>query len=200
MQKLIKVVLITLIFLSGCGIYQTIQNISRLKYRIQSAQDYEILGIDITRKKSLRDFSSVEMLKLTSGLLQGSMPLTFKINIEAKNPNDGTGGYPATDLSIQSFPWRLYLNDKETLNGNIENPVLVPGKGEASIIPINIEFDIVKSIKEKNLDDILAFVLQIGGMEGSTSHIKLITKPVIGTPLGNIEYPDQITIVDKVFN
>ena len=34
----------------------------------------------------------------------------------------------------------------------------------------------------------------------NTSAIKLITKPVIGTPLGDLEYPDEITVVDQKFN
>ena len=186
--------------LSGCSVYQTISNISRLKYKIYSATDYKVVGITIADKKSLQDFSSIEMLKITAGLLKGNLPLTFLLKIEAKNPNDGNDGFARTDLNIASFPWRFYLNEKEIMKGNIDQPVFVPGKGEAVIIPIKIEFDIAKSFKEKSMDDILLFLLQIGGAHGSTSNIKLIAKPVLGTPYGKLEYPDEITIVDKSFN
>jgi hypothetical protein len=177
-----------------------VQNFSRLKYKIQSANDYRISGITITDKKSLKDFNAIEILKLTSGFAKGNLPLTFLLNIEAKNPNDGSSGYPRTDISIAAFPWRLFLNDKETVKGDIAQPVFVPGKGESVIIPIKIEFDIAKSFKEKSLDDILSLLLQIGGVKGSTSNLKFMVQPVLGTPLGNIKYPDEITIVDKTFN
>lgn len=199
LHRIILVVALLSIF-SGCSVIQTFSNVARLKYKIHSAKDYQLAGIELGNKKSLKDFNSLEILKLSAGLVRGNLPLTFLINIEANNPNDGSGGYPRSDLNITSFPWRLYLNDKETVKGNITNPVFVPGKGETVIIPIQIEFDVAKSFKEKSLDDILALLLQVGGVKGSTSNLKLIAKPVLGTPFGKIEYPDEITIVDKSFN
>lgn len=200
MKWLIIYFIAALFIFSACSIFRTIENVSRLKYRIYSATDYKILGIRIADKKSIKDFNSVELLKLTTAVIKGNLPLTFTLNIEAKNPNDGSGGYPRTDLSIQSFPWRLYLNDKETVKGNIDKPCFVPGKGETVIMPINIEFDIARNFEEKNLDDIIMFVLQLGGVNGSTSNLKLMAKPVIGTSVGKIEYPEEITIIDKNFN
>ncbi len=199
MRKIFLIFLIVPLFFS-CSVIQTVQNVSRLKYRIQSANDYRVANVTISDKQSLRDFSPVELLRLTAGLAKGNLPLTFNLNIEAKNPNDGSGGFPRTDISIASFPWRLYINDKETVKGNITDPVFVPGKGETVIIPIKVEFDIAKSFKDKSLEDILSLLLQIGGIRGSTSNLKLIARPVLGTPIGNIRYPDGITIVDKTFN
>ncbi|MDQ7815683.1 MAG: hypothetical protein RDU14_01515 [Melioribacteraceae bacterium] len=199
MRKLISLIIL-ITFVQGCSILKTFENISRLKYKIHSAMDYKILGINIGSKKSLSDFSSLEMLKLSSGVLKGNLPLTFSLNIEAKNPNDGSGGSPATDLTLESFPYKLFLNEKEVLSGNIDKPINVPGKGESTLITLNIDFDIAKSMKEKSLDDILSLLLNLGGISGSTSNIKLLVKPVVGTPIGNINYPNEITIVDKTFN
>ncbi|MCX6168264.1 MAG: hypothetical protein NTX65_02915 [Ignavibacteriales bacterium] len=198
MRILYALLLISII--TNCSVYKTISNVSRLKYKIYSATDYKIIGITIADKKSLKDFNSLELLKLTAGLMKGNLPLTFLLNIEAQNPNDGNGGFDRTDLSISSFPWKLYLNEKEIVQGNIAEPVFVPGKGEFVMIPFKIEFDIAKSFKEKSLDDILLFLLQIGGAHGSTSNLKMVAKPVLGTPFGKLEYPDEITIVDKSFN
>lgn len=199
MRRLISL-LIIFSALSGCSILKTMENISRLKYKIHSALDYKILGIDVKGKKSIKDFNSIEMLKLSSGLLKGSLPLTFTLNIEAKNPNDGSGGYPRTDLTLESFPYKLFVNEKEIITGNISQPLNVPGVGESTLIKLNIEFDLAKSVKEKNLDDILSLLLNLGGLGGSTSNLKLLVKPVVGTPIGSINYPNEITIVDKTFN
>lgn len=202
LKPLHRLVLIMAMFsiFSSCSVYQTISNISRLKYKIYSATDYKLIGITIADKKSLKDFHSIELLKITSGFVRGNLPLTFLLNVEAKNPNDGYGGFAKTDLNIASFPWRLYLNEKEIVQGNIDQPVFVPGMGESVLIPIKIEFDIAKSFKEKSMDDIILLLLQAGGAQGSTSNIKLIAKLVLGTPYGKLEYPDEITIVDKSFN
>lgn len=199
-QRLFNLIIALTFLVNGCSIFQTAENISRLKFRIRSAESFSLSNVDFSYKKSIKDFSSVEMLKLASSLINGKLILSFLLNIEAQNPNDGSGGFPRTDLTIQSFPYRLILNDKEIVNGNIEKPIIVPGKGETTIIPLHIEFNLVKNFKEKSLDDILIFVLQLNGVERGTSQIKLLAKPVIGTPIGNINYPDEIIIVEKVFN
>lgn len=198
-RRLISLLLLITI-LGGCSVLKTLENVSRLKYKIHSAVGYKVLGISIDNKKSIKDFNSLEMLKLSSGILKGSLPLTFSLNIEAKNPNDGSGGYPQTDLTLESFPYKLFINDKEIITGDIDSPVLVPGKGESTLIALNIEFDIAKSFKEKSLDDILSLLLNLGGVGGSTSNIKLLVRPAIGTPIGKINYPNEITVVDKTFN
>lgn len=201
--KILKsfLLLFSLIFiLSGCSVLQTFSNITRLKYKISSASNYQIAGIDVRNKKSVKDFNAVDILKLSTGLMKGNLPLTFVLNIEAKNPNDGSGGYPATDISIANFPWRLFVNDKEVVSGELKEPILVPGRGESTIIPLQIQFDVAKSFKEKSLDDLLGLVLQIAGAGGSTSNLKLKAQPSLGTPIGNIKYPEEITIVDKTFN
>jgi len=198
--KLNRIILLFFIFIAGCGILKTLDNISRLKYKIHSSGNFKLVGINIDNKKSINDFTPVEILKITSSLIKGNLPITFSINVEAKNPNDGQGGYPRTDLTIESFPWQLFINEKEIVAGNIGEPLIVPGKGETTLIPLTVEFDLAKNIKEKNIDDIANLVQLLGGLGGSTSNLKITTKPVIGTPLGKINYPDIITIIDKEFN
>lgn len=200
MQRLINVFIVFLFLLSACSIFKTVENISRLKYKIHSTTNYKLSDIDISTKKSIKDFSSIEILKLSTSLINGKLIFSFLLNVEAQNPNDGSGGFPKTDLTIQSFPWRLILNEKEIAIGNIDRPIVVPGKGETTIIPIHVEFDLVKNYKEKNIDDIIILALQLKRMEGGTSKIKLLAKPIIKTSIGNINYPNEITIVEKVYN
>jgi len=200
MRKVFLISVLMVLFLSDCSVLNTIQNITRLKYRIQSTENYRVNGVLVDNKKSIKDFTPVELLKLSSGIAKGSLPATFIINVEAVNPNDGKGGYPRTDINIIKFPWRLFLNDKEIVDGNISSPVSVPGKGESIIIPIQVQIDIIKLIKEKSFEDIIALLQKLGGIHGTTSNIKLLVKPSLGTSIGNIEYPDEITIADKSFN
>ncbi|MFA7420361.1 MAG: LEA type 2 family protein [Melioribacteraceae bacterium] len=200
LAKNLLLISVVALFVSGCAVLQTISNVSRLKYKIGSTTNYQLAGVDVKNKKSIKDFNAMEVLKLSGGLLKGSLPLTFTLNVEAKNPNDGIGGYPATDIKLTNFPWRLFVNDKEVVSGELREPLTVPGRGEATIIPLQIQFDIAKSFKEKSIDDILGLVLQAAGAGGSTSNLKLKAQPTIGTPIGNIKYPEEITIVDKTFN
>ncbi len=200
MKKLFIVLILVSLTIVSCSVIKSFENLARLKYKIDSATDYRILGINISGKRSLKDFTSVEMLKLTAGFIKGTLPLNFTLNIEAKNPGQYDNSIDTKDITLAKFPYKLFLNDKEIIQGDIEKPVYIPAGGSSIIIPLRVEFDIVKSFKEKSLDDILLLLLQAGGVSGSTSNIKLKVKPALGTPVGIIPYPDEITIADKTFN
>ena len=175
-------------------------NVSRLKFKVGNVDDFKVMGISIKDKQKLTDFNPLDLIKLTSVVTKGELPVTFTLFVEAKNQNDGTGGYPATDITLKSFPAKLYIDDKLTVTGNIGSPVIVPGVGENKLIPINIDMDLMKFFKDRGLESIINLALNLGGQKASTSSIKLVTKPVIGTPIGDLEYPEEITIVDQKFN
>ena len=58
----------------------------------------------------------------------------------------------------------------------------------------------MKFFKDDGLNDLINLALQIGGEDGSPANIKIIAEPVLGTPLGNVNYPGPLTIIDKTFN
>jgi len=192
--------IISLIFLIvSCSVYETIVNISRLKFKLGKVDNFQLNGIDISNKSKLEDFNFQDLLKLTTAFSSGSLPVSFTLNVQAKNPNDGTGGYKQTDANIKSFPWRLLINDKETVSGNINEPVFVPGTGEVTNIPIGINLDLMELFKDKGYEEVINLALTLGGKEGSSSKLTLYASPVIGTSLGDIKYPGELKIVDQEF-
>jgi hypothetical protein len=129
----------------------------------------------------------------------GKFPVSFTLNVDAKNPNDGTGGYKATDATIQSFPCRLMIDNKVTVSGNIDKPVSVPGTGDVTEIPIVIQLDLADFFKDEGYESLINLALTLGGKNGSTSRLTLYADPVVNTVLGNISYPGELKIVDKSF-
>jgi hypothetical protein len=180
----------------SCSVYETFINLSRLKFKLGNIGNFSLSGVDLTNKKRIEDFSSLELLKISSDFASGKLPVSFILYVEAKNPNDGTGGYKRTDASIKNFPWRLFIDDKETISGNINSPVTIPGTGEAVEIPFSIGMDLIPFFKEKGYESILNLALNIGGYSGSASKLSLFAQPTVSTSLGNITYPDEIKIVD----
>ncbi|MFH1195499.1 MAG: hypothetical protein V1720_07280 [bacterium] len=200
MKKYFVIIAISLLVAVGCSILKTISNISRLKFKLENVTDFKVSGISINNKTALKDFNTVDIVKLTAAVAKGEMPVTFILNVDAKNPNDGSGGYPATDISIKSFAWKLFVDQKETISGNISSPVSVPGKGESKVIPLEIKFDLFYFFKDKGFESLMNLALNLGGAKGSASQLKLIAEPVLGTPIGDLKYPEPITIVSQQFN
>lgn len=191
-----EIILITLLvlFVTSCGVYETISNFARLQFKVDSYNNFRVADVALQGKDDIDDFSAIDYVKLTGAFVKGELPFSFLINVEAKNPNDGSGGFPATDLSIKEFPFRVLLDDKEILAGNIQEDFLVPGVGEDKIISIQVEVDLIKFFKDKSFEELADFVLAVGGQDGSRSRISLFAKPVIGTPVGSLEYPQEIEI------
>jgi len=198
LKKIILIAGIVTLIVS-CSVYETFVNLSRLQFKLGSVNNFEINGIDLSNKSKLDDFKLTDILNLSSMFASGKFPVSFTLNVDAKNPNDGTGGYKATDATIQSFPWRLMIDNKETISGNIDKPVSVPGTGEVMTIPIVISFDLVKFFNDLGYESFINLALMLGGKDGSSTRLTLYANPVVNTILGNISYPGEIKIVDRSF-
>jgi len=198
MKKTILTSLLFLIIITGleCSVYQTIANLSKLKFKIDSTKNLKLAGVSLEGKKNIGDFSSLETLKLSAAFIRNSLPLTLTINVDAKNPNDGTGGYPRTNATIVSFPWKLFIDNKQTITGDIGSEVSVPGTGEVAKIPLQVSVDLVQFFKDKGYNGIINLALNLTGQGTSPSKITLYVQPTVNTQLGNIKYPDEIKIVN----
>ncbi len=199
MKKII--LMLSLIFLvSGCGVIQTSANFKKLQFKIDSVNELKLGGIDISNITGLEQFTAPQVAALYKVVYDQKVPLSFTLNVSAKNLNDGSEGVTKADVTLKSMPFTLYIDEIEYLTANIKQPVVVPDKGEETIIPIKVDLDLWEWLKGNNFNNTIKPIIDLGGVERITSHIKLVTKPVVGTPIGDIEYPDSITIVDHKFN
>lgn len=202
MKRFFSFAILLSFMLSGiqCSVYETLTNLSRLKFKVGTVNGFQISGIPFSGKSKLSDFNPLDLLKISSAFAQGSLPASFILNVEAKNPNDGTGGYKKTDATLQNFKWRLFLDEKETISGDIEQPVTVPGTGDVTTIPLRINIDLMKFFKDKGYESIINLALAIGGVQGSSAKISLFATPTVSSPLGNITYPGELKLVDYEFS
>jgi hypothetical protein len=208
-MKTIKLLLPLLLIFAltniSCSVFQTIANISRLKFKLGEVNNFNLGGVNLAGKKSLNDLSIMEALNLTNSFSKGSLPATFTLNVNAVNPNDGTGGYPQTNATIVSFPWRLMINNKETISGNIGTPFSVPGTGQSAVIPLQINVDLYKFFKDNTYQDIIALAMKLSGSgstnnSGTASDLALYVKPTVSSPIGDISYPQEIKVINYEYS
>lgn len=199
MKKLLLFSVILLLTTSSCSVYQTMVNLSRLKFKLGAVNNFTVGGVNISNKKSLQDFNPLEVVNLTAAIASGKLPASFTLNVEAKNPNDGTGGYPKTDATLKAFPWRLEIDDVETISGNIGVPVTVPGSGEITNIPLTMNIDLIEFFGNKGFDNLLNLALSLGGQQGSSAKLSLFATPTVSSPIGDIKYPGELKIIDQNF-
>ena len=99
-----------LIFVSfyGCSVFNTIKQIPDLKYKIAAVKDFNIGGINISEKKSISDFSPIDLIKFTTKLAQSNVDITFNIMVEVITPGSKENSSGANnDFFVTSLPYRL---------------------------------------------------------------------------------------------
>lgn len=181
--------------LSGCGIIKELTNLSRLQFKLANLESITLGGININNKRSIRDFSSIDVLKLSASFVRGDLPLEFNLNVEVKNPNAENNNSKRSDFKLSSFPWRLFVDGKEAVKGNISSPVNIPSDRSLSYVKVGAKIDLVNFIKEKGYEGIINLALSLAQQKDSPTKIELFAKPVVETPLGKINYPEEIKIV-----
>ena len=198
----INKILISLFILTvtACGVFNSLGDFSKLKFRLSSADNITLGGININNKIRFTDLTAQEIEKLYKFVYDEKLPLSFDLYVSALNPNTGKDNLPPADIRLKSFPFKLFVDEKETISGNITNDVLITAGESQKEFVINISVDLWNFYKGNNFNNTVEPVLKYGGKEGITSHIKLVAKPVIETPAGDYEYPEEITVVDYQFN
>lgn len=197
------ILLLCVLLLHGCETFseiaRTLTNLKRLQFRLEGVDDFSLAGIRISQKSQLRDFTIADGIQLLAAFRGKRLPARFLLNVEALNPNDGSGGSTKTISTLTRFDWRLLIDDQPTISGGIDRPLEIPGTGQASLIPLRMELDLYEFFGEHGYNDLLNLALALGGKRGDIARVSLDARPSVSTPLGDIAWPEPITIISKEF-
>ena len=195
---LFPVIIVSLFSLSCSGVYDAITNIQRLQFKLDRVTGLSAAGVGFSNASKLTDFSLLDAARLLSSFNDGKLPIEFTLNVLAKNPNDGTGCTKQSSAVLKNLAWRLFIDSKETVKGNIGG-ITVPGVGQATNIPILMSLDLIKFFSDQGYDGIINLALALGGRNGSSARITLRATPTVETVFGPITYPGEIEIIDREF-
>ena len=114
-EKIIFISILLSFVISGiqCSVYESFTNLSRLQFKVGQVNGFQINGVSISNKSKLGDFNPLDLLNLSSSFAQGTLPASFVFNVDAKNPNDGTGGYQKSDATLQNLSGDYFLMIKK---------------------------------------------------------------------------------------
>jgi len=160
-----------------------------VQFTIDRVADAQLAGVRLGDIRSYEDIGATDMLRLSAAIADGDMPLSFTLYLEGTNPDDNS-----VDARLTEMDWTLLLNERETISGVFDREVVMP-PGEPTPIPIDIRLDAVEFF-DNNLRDIVELALAVGG-EGPPQNVKLRARPTIRTALGPIQYPSDITVVNR---
>jgi hypothetical protein len=188
-NKLLLSLILILVLFSACSVLQQTSEIAALtkcEFRIESARNMKLAGVNIQDKSSLSELTMMEMAKIGSVLAGGTLPLTFDLNVQVKNPNPGLA-------AMNKLDWILIIDDIEMTRGILNQRVEIPANAITSL-PVAMSLDLMKSLSGKSGDALINFALNLAGTGSRPTRIKLKAKPTIMIGTKPIEYPGYITI------
>jgi hypothetical protein len=172
--------------LGSCTTLQEIANLRNVDFDIESVSNTNLAGVDVQGIRSYGDLNGGEVARLLAALGRGEMPLTFTLNVGARNPAEN----PVNARLVQ-LDWTLLLDDTETISG-VFNDERVIAPGAEVLLPISMELDLVRFFG-RNAEDLVELAAAAAGQ--GTKEIALRAQPTITTPIGPITYPSSITII-----
>lgn len=171
----IKSIVIVLVFCLSCLSCDVLSNVASFvncKYAIDGFSNPSIAGINVANVSNINSLNATSLLKLTTGIMSGSLPLSATLNIKAENPN-------TTVAKIAGLDWGIDMESTNILSGTLNQEVMVPANGGQTVIPLTIQTDILKLFQNDSKDHIIGFVNSLLNIGESSSNVSLRIRPSV---------------------
>ncbi|MDF1548234.1 MAG: LEA type 2 family protein [Bacteroidales bacterium] len=185
-NRVISLLLIAIVLVPGCDILQQMVTFTKCEFKMNTLTNTRLASISVQNKDSFKDLSFMDAANVTKTLLGGTLPLSFDLNIEAKNPN-------ATAASMQKMEWRAFIDDIEIAAGVMDQRVAI-APGGTQTIPLKVSVDLKKVINNKTKDALLNFGFNLADAGNYPTRVKLDIKPTIYVGSFALAYPGYFTL------
>lgn len=175
------------ILLGSCDALKELSAFSKCQFRMDTLTQPELAGVRLDNKNSFSDLSLLDATKVTTAFFAGNMPLSFNLNVEAKNPN-------ATQAAINKLEWIAILDDVEMVSGILNERIVVAPNNGKTIIPVKISVDLKDVLSGKSKEALVNLAMNLSDPNGKPSRVKLKVKPTLLLGTMPVDYPGYITL------
>lgn len=184
--SLLPALLGLLLLAPGCTTLQEIANLRNVDFDLDRVGNGLVAGVDLDRLMQTQRVGIADGARITTAALRGEVPLEFTLFVGADNPD----GNPVAQLI--EMDWTLFLDGTETVSG-VYNDVTALTPGQRTLLPVNIELDLVRFFGN-NAGDLLDLIGDLAGDGSQPTILRLEAQPTIRTSIGPIRYPGTISV------
>jgi len=170
----------------------TVRGVSALKtvaFSITRVSSVQVGGVALTGRSSFDDLKAAEWTRLAAALSEGVLPASFDVHLRAVNPPGNR-----VDARLIEMDWTLLLDNKETVSGTIQDPVVLP-PGDPQTVVLPVSLDLVRFFND-NLRGLVDLAAALSG-PAPPQTIQLRVQPLVQTPLGRLRYPSPIRVLSE---
>jgi hypothetical protein len=179
--------LVFLLFMQSCSFLKEMTALKKCEFRMTTLEDPRLAGVDVSRVKSFGDIGMVDMGSISMSIMKGELPLSFTLNVEARNPN------PAT-AALNRIEYIAFIDDVEVATGAMDKRIEIPPNGGVSTIPIPLQTDLLEVLSGDSRQALINFGLNLADAGDRPTRVGLKVKPTILIGSLAIDYPGYLTV------
>lgn len=181
------VLAITIAFIS-CKQLQELQSLAKCDFKLNTVDNIQMAGVNVQQIQNLSQIGFMDVAKLTTAYVSKSLPLSFNLNVDARNPNP-------TKAVLSALDWILEIDNMEMTRGILNKRFDINPNGGVTTIPMVMNFDLFKVLTGKTKDSMLNFGLNLAGAGNNTpTRITLKARPTIMVGTIPVQYPGYLSI------
>jgi len=162
-------------------------NLINCDFRISSVTNIMLAGVDVDHISNVKQLTWSDAQKLMVALTKPTLPLNFKINIDARNPNVTTAG-------LSNLDYIVFIDDIQMTSGTFNQPISIPPNNGTATIPMQMTVDLKQVLQGKSADAILNFAMNLAGSGGKPTRFLVKLKPYIMVNGSPLSYPGYLTV------
>ena len=142
------------------------------EYDLGGVTNPTVGGVQLNNITNISQINALSMVKLAASIAQGSLPLSATVNVKATNPGRALA-------QIEKLEWAIDLENKEILQGVVNQRISVPANGGSTTIPFVLQIDLLKLINDGSQNDLLNLALNLVNAGDTDSKVGIRVKPTI---------------------
>lgn len=191
MSKIKKafVILFVTVGLASCDVLTQVAqmaNFATCSFDFNSLNQIQMLGIDLSKGMTRDNLNITQGLALVNAISNGSLPVTFNVNLDVKNPN-------SIAASMAKMDYIISLNGKEVVSTTLNQSVSVPANS-TNVVSIPIRTDLFQLFSGESADAIVNLAFKLAGANSNPVNLGIKVKPYITIGSQQLAYPDYISI------
>ncbi len=187
-QKMLPAFLISLfMLLPSCSFFKEISALGKCEFRMGTLDEPRIAGIDVNGIRKFSDLGLADAAIVGTSLLRGELPLSFILNIEARNPN-------STTAALNRLEYIAFIDDTEVARGALDERVEIAGNGGIANIPLQLQTDLVRILNQDSRAALFNFGLNLADASDRPTRVSIKVKPTVMVGVVEITYPGYFTV------
>jgi hypothetical protein len=191
MSKIKKalVILFVTVGLASCDVLTQVAqmaNFATCSFDFNSLNQIQMLGIDLSKGMTRDNLNITQGLALVNAISNRSLPVTFNVNLDVKNPN-------SIAASMAKMDYIISLNGKEVVSTTLNRSVSVPANS-TNVVSIPIRTDLFQLFSGESADAIVNLAFKLAGANSNPVNLGIKVKPYITIGSQQLAYPDYISI------